>query len=408
VLISGGGLVGLTLALALDQAGLSVVVVDTAAPTTQLAPRHDGRSVALAFAVWRMLGALGVAQRIGAAEPITQILVSDGAVRRATSPLGLHFGEEDLGGEPMGWMVENRHVRLALDSALRARPSITRLAPDTLAGFETGSSSVQATTGSGRRIAARLLVGADGAASAVRTRLNIRSYGWSYGQAALSTTIHLEEGHGGVAHELFLPGGPLALLPLTDSRASIVWSDRAARSRALVSLAPEELGRELTGHLGDGFGAITVLGPTDVWPLKLALAADWTGQRVALAGDAAHVIHPLAGQGLNLGLKDVAALAEVLAAAVAVGEDIGSPLVLERYASWRRADTMTLALACDAFTRLFSNDAGPVRLLRGLGLGLVDRIAPARAFFARHAGGAVGDIPQLLRGKPLSMGAPGR
>lgn len=403
VLVSGGGLAGLTLALALDQAGLSVTVIDTEPPAAQLAPVHDGRSVALASAVWRMLEALDVARRIGAAEPLRQILVSDGNGRSAPSPLALHFGSGDAGGAPMGWLVENRHVRLALDSAVADRPAIVRHAPDAITGFEIDGRAVTARLRGGANVTARLLVAADGARSAVRARLGIRSYGWDYGQSALSTTVGLERGHGGMAQELFLPGGPLALLPLTGGRASIVWSDTRARSQARARLAPAELARQLAGQLGDGFGAISVLGPTDVWPLQLRLAAEWVRPRAALIGDAAHVIHPLAGQGLNLGLKDVAALAEVLMEARRLGEDVGAALVLERYAAWRRADTLTLAMACDGFTRLFSNDSRVLRGLRTAGLAVIDRIGPARAFFVRHAGGGVGDLPRLLQGQPLDM-----
>lgn len=402
VLVAGGGLVGLTLAVALGRAGLSVAVVDRLAPDQPLETNFDGRASALSFAVWRMLGALGIAQHIAQAEPILDILVTDADRRRQPSPLSLQFDRDDAGEEALGWMVENRHIRVALDAAAATCPNLHRLAPDAMDGFEVDGPHVTARLASGRAVRARLLVGADGRQSQVREALKIRSYGWPYRQSALVTTVHLGAGHGGTAYEMFLPDGPLAVLPLSEDRANIVWSQHARLAQARAGLAPDALGHDLTQATGGAFGAMSLVAPAHVWPLELRLAAEWVRPRVTLAGDAAHVIHPLAGQGLNLGLKDVAALAEVLVAAARVGEDIGSTLVLDRYAAWRRADTVTLALACEGFTRLFSNEVGPLRMLRTAGLGLVDTIAPARRFFARHAGGAAGDLPRLLRGEALA------
>lgn len=402
VLIAGGGLVGLTLGIALGRSGMAVAVVDRLAPDQPLEDTFDGRASALSFAVWRMLGALGIADYVAAAEPIRDILVTDADRRRQPSPLSLHFDRDDAGEEALGWMVENRHTRVALDLAAATCPTLHRLAPDSLSSFEVDGPHVTAQLASGLTVRARLLVGADGKTSQVRETLKIRSYGWPYRQSALVTTVHLANGHGGTACEMFLPDGPLAVLPLSDDRANIVWSQDARLAQARAALAPEALGQDLTQATGGAFGAMHLVAPAHVWPLELRLAAEWVRPRVTLAGDAAHVIHPLAGQGLNLGLKDVAALAEVLVAAERVGEDIGSTLVLDRYAAWRRADTVTLALACEGFTRLFSNEIAPLRMLRTAGLGLVDAAAPARRFFARHAGGAAGDLPRLLRGEALA------
>lgn len=402
VLVAGGGLVGLTLAVALGRAGLSVAVVDRLAPDLPLETSFDGRASALSFAVWRMLGALGIAEHVTQAEPILDIVVTDADRHRQPSPLSLHFDRDDAGEEALGWMVENRHIRVALDLAAASCPGLHRLAPDGIAAFEVGGPHVTARLQSGGAVRARLLVGSDGKHSQVREALKIRTYGWPYRQSALVTTVHLEAGHGGTAYEMFLPDGPLAVLPLSEDRANIVWSQDARLARAREAMGAEALGQDLTRATGGAFGVMTVVAPTHVWPLELRLAAEWVRPRVTLAGDAAHVIHPLAGQGLNLGLKDVAALAEVLVTAARVGEDIGSTLVLDRYAAWRRADTVTLALACEGFTRLFSNEFVPLRLLRTAGLGLVDTVAPARRFFARHAGGAAGDLPRLLRGEALA------
>jgi 2-octaprenyl-6-methoxyphenol hydroxylase len=406
VLICGGGLVGLSLALALEQGGLGVAVVDRLPVSERLEPVFDGRASAISWSAWRMLEVLGVSDRIAAAEAITDILVSDarpgGSQGISASPLTLHFGKADAGGVPLGWMVENRHTRLALDAEAATRTRLTRYEQDSVVSFTRSPHCVSARLASGTAIEARLIVGAEGKASPVRDAAGIRTYGWPYRQIAVVATVHLEAGHGGLAHELFLPGGPLALLPLTGNRANIVWSDRSERACAIAALPTADFERELSARLGGRTGQISLEGPVQLWPLRLQLAASFCAERVALCGDAAHVIHPLAGQGLNLGLKDVAALAEVLVEADRLGEDIGSALVLERYARWRRTDTVTLALACEGFTRLFSNDFAPLRLLRTAGMGLVDRIGPLRRMLATQAGGALGDLPRLLRGESLA------
>lgn len=409
VAIAGGGLVGLSLALALDQAGISAAVVDPVAPSDQLEAAYDGRSSAIAFATYRMLQALGVAERIGAVQPIDQILVTDGrpddGLRKpGPSLLTLQFDRQELGGDApaLGYMIENRRMRLALDQAVRDRPGILRLAPATAASTHADAAGAEIALTDGRRVAARLLVGADGRGSKVRASAGIRTYGWSYRQTGLVATVALERPHGGVAHEYFLPNGPFAILPLTEDRASLVWTETDATARALHALAPEALGAELMRRFGDFLGTVTVTGPVWTYPLSMELAAEWVRPRLALAGDAAHGVHPIAGQGLNLGLKDVAALAETLSNARGLGLDIGDLTVLRGYERWRRFDTMALAAGMDMFVRLFSTDAAPVRVLRTLGMGLVDAMGPARRFFMRHAGAATGDLPRLLRGEGLA------
>jgi 2-octaprenyl-6-methoxyphenol hydroxylase len=235
----------------------------------------------------------------------------------------------------------------------------------------------------------------------IREAAGIGALGWPYRQAGVVATVKLERPHNGVAHEYFLPSGPFAILPLTDDRASLVWTESERRAAALRSARPEVFHAHLQRRVGDHIGGAKVEGEVFSYPLALQLAQRLTGPRVALLGDAAHGVHPIAGQGLNLGLKGAAALAEVIVDAIRLGEDIGSEVVLERYAAWRRFDTATLSAGMDAFVRLFSNDITPMRLARGLGMAAVNRIGPARRFFMQEAGGAVGQLPRLLRGEAL-------
>jgi 2-octaprenyl-6-methoxyphenol hydroxylase len=253
----------------------------------------------------------------------------------------------------------------------------------------------------GRAVTAPLLVGAEGRGSVIRSAAGIGAVGWDYPQTGVVATVRMERPHGGVAHEYFLPGGPFAILPLTDNRASLVWTESSARGEALKAARPEVFEAHLARRFGEFLGELTVEGPIFTYPLSLQLAERFVAPRVALLGDSAHGIHPIAGQGLNLGLKGAAALAEVLVDAIRLGEDIGSEVVLARYAAWRTFDTVTLAVGTDLFVRLFSNDNPLLRLVRGVGMAAVNRIAPARKFFMQEAGGAVGDLPRLLRGEAL-------
>jgi 2-octaprenyl-6-methoxyphenol hydroxylase len=411
VLIGGGGLVGQTLALALDSAGLSVVLVDAATPTETLAPHFDGRAFAIAFASYRMWRALGLADSLDPhAQPIEQILVTDGRAIDAQggggpSLLHLHFDRAELagGGEALGYMLENRHIRLALDAALRRRESIRVIAPMAITALARDPAGMTATLADGRSLRASLLVGADGRNSFTRGWCGVRTIGWAYDASALVATVAHERPHGGVAHEYFLPGGPFAILPLTGNRANVVWAEKKRAAEALAAMSKADFLAELARRFGDFLGALDLEGPRFVYPLAMQIAERMVGPRVALAGDAAHAIHPLAGQGLNLGLKDVAALAESVADSVALGLDAGDAAGLARYQRWRRFDNVAMACGMEFFDRLFSNDLAPVRAARRLGLALVDQFGPARRFFMRYAGGEAGALPKLLRGEALRI-----
>jgi 2-octaprenyl-6-methoxyphenol hydroxylase len=275
---------------------------------------------------------------------------------------------------------------------------ITVLAPAAAKALDVTPAGATLTLTDGRTLSAPLVVSAEGRNGILRKAAGIGDIGWSYGQSGVVATVRMEHPHQGVAHEYFLPSGPFAILPLTDNRASLVWTESTERAEALRGASPEAFHSHLMRRFGEFLGKVEMAGPTFVYPLSLSLAERLVAPRLALIGDAAHGVHPIAGQGLNLGLKDAAALAEVVALALRNGEDIGAEATLERYARWRRFDNVSNALAFDGFVRLFSNDNPLLRLARGVGMAAVNRIAPARRFFMHEAGGGVGDLPKLLRG----------
>ncbi|MBA4013046.1 MAG: 2-octaprenyl-6-methoxyphenyl hydroxylase [Phenylobacterium sp.] len=409
VIIAGAGMAGATLALALKSAGLEPLLIDPVVFDDQVAPTFDGRASAIAYASFRQWRTLGLAAEIEPyAQRIEQILVTDGfspgAAARQSSPFYLRFDSAEIAersaGEPLGYMLENRRTRAALAAGV-ARAKIRVEAPAKVAGvvFESGAAAV--TLEDGRTLRAPLVVGAEGRGSVVRKATGIGVTGWDYPQTGVVATVRLARGHEGVAHEYFLPGGPFAILPLTDDRASLVWTESRPKAAALKAASPQAFHAHLQRRFGEFLGAATLDGDVFTYPLSLQLAERLTAPRAVLLGDAAHGIHPIAGQGLNLGLKGAAALAQVLVEAARLGEDIGSELVLERYARWRSFDTVMLAAATDVFTRLFSNDNPVLRLARGVGMAAVNRIGPARRFFMEDAGGATGDLPRLLRGEAL-------
>jgi 2-octaprenyl-6-methoxyphenol hydroxylase len=409
VIIVGAGMAGVTLALALDSVRLKTILVDPQPFDLQAEPTFDGRASAISFAAFRQWRALGATPWLEEhAQRIEQILVTDGKAPGAGAgramPAFLRFDAAEIAdrtdGEALGYMLENRHIRAGLAQAARAA-NLEVLAPERVTGVETSPGLARVPLAGGRVLSAPLVVGADGRGSLVRREAGIDTIGWSYSHTAVVATVDLEYDHQGVAYEHFLPSGPFAILPLTGRRASLVWTESDKRAAALKAARPEAFDAYLARRFGDFVGRVEAAGHRFTYPLSLQLADRLTAPRVSLLGDAAHAIHPIAGQGLNMGLKDVAALAQVLAEAARLGEDIGGELVLERYARWRGVDNIGVALATDAFTRLFSNDLSLLRLARGAGMAIVNRIGPARRFFMGEAGGAVGDLPRLLRGEAL-------
>ncbi|WP_149143080.1 FAD-dependent monooxygenase [Gemmobacter caeruleus] len=402
ILIAGGGLNGPALALALAQGGLKVIVVDSRPAPARAEAGFDGRAYALALASRRLLAVTGVWPRIESPQPILKIKASDGVAGRGPSPLWLGFDSAELEEGPMGFMVEDRHLYAAFLAALRDMPGITLLSGETVTAQEVDPQGVTVTLASGRQIAARLLVGCDGRQSGVASRAGIRRSGWGYGQTALVTAIRHEKHHEGTAHQFFMPSGPLAILPLAGGHhSSIVWSESDATAQAIHALDDDGYLAALRPRFGDFLGEIALAGARFTYPLNLTLANSFVAPRVALVGDAAHGVHPIAGQGLNLGLRDVAALAQVVIEAHRRGEDFGSLTTLEQYQRWRRFDSTVLALGMDSVNRLFSNDNPLLRAGRDLGLGLVNAMPGLRRGFMRQAAGLTGDLPRLLAGRPI-------
>ncbi|WP_076445108.1 FAD-dependent monooxygenase [Roseivivax lentus] len=397
IAIVGGGLAGGATALALARAGLSVTLLDAAPRAVLDDPAFDGRSYAMALASTRLLRNLGLWDALEAhAQPMQEIKVTDGRVGDAAVALGLHFDAAELEEGPMGYMIEDRHLRRAMLDRLDATPGITIRNETRVTGQSVGDSGATLTLADGTTLSADLVVGADGRQSGTAQRAGIGRTGWDYPQTALVCAIAHERPHHGVAHQLFLPSGPLAILPLTGNRSSIVWSERRGLAEEIDRLSDAEYLSVLRPRFGDFLGEISLAGARYTYPLNLTLAQSFTAPRVALVGDAAHGIHPIAGQGLNAGLRDVAALAHVLTAARRRGEAIGSDAVLDRYARWRRFDTAALGMATDLFNRLFSNDSALLRTARDLGMMAVNRLPSLRRGFMREAAGLNGDLPDLM------------
>jgi len=398
IVVSGGGMVGLSLGLALAQGGFRTVVADAAPLSAQLDEKFDGRVSALAYASIRMYRALWVWPAMAPhAQPIREILVTDGAPGRAASPFSLHFDAGEVGAPELGAIVENRHIRAALQARALDEKNLTLIAPAAVTGVTVEAGGVSAAMG--ETVKASLAIAADGRVSPLREAQGIKTIGWSYPQTGIVATVEHERPHNGVAYEHFLPAGPFAILPMTGNRSSLVWTEKKELAPAILKLDEARFNAELSRRFGAHLGAVKAAGPRWSYPLSFHIARDFVRPRFAMAGDCAHGIHPIAGQGLNLGLKDAAALAEVLLDAARLGQDIGALDVLKRYERWRRFDSVAMAASTDALNRLFSNDIAPLRALRDIGMGIVDSIGPARRFFMRHAGGDVGKLPRLMRGE---------
>ena len=401
IVIVGGGLNGPALALALAQGGLDVTLVDARAAPDRSARAFDGRAYALAVASKRLLEVLGVWSCIAEqSQPIFKISTSDGHAGMTATPSFLSFDAAEIEEGPMGFMIEDRFLYTALLAAVADRPRITLVSGDT-AVAQTVSDSVAVTLGSGRQIVTPLLIGADGRASKTASRAGISRVGWEYGQTALVTAVVHAKPHHGTAHQFFMPSGPLAILPLPGNQSSVVWSEDRAAASAIQALPDSEYLAALRPRFGDFLGQISLAGDRFTYPLSLSIAASFVAPRVALVGDAAHGVHPLAGQGLNLGLRDVGALAQVLIEAHRRGEDIGAADVLQRYQRWRRFDTTSLGLGMDMINRLFSNKSAVLRTARGIGLNLVNQLPGLRRNFIRQAAGLSGDLPRLLAGRQI-------
>ncbi len=407
VIIVGGGMAGMTLALALQSGGLEVALIEKQPFSAQLDASYDGRASAIAYACFRQWKALGVGDALEAdACRMDEIFVTDGhlpgAASRKPLPFFLNFKADEIsdrtGDEPLGYMLENRRVRQVLYEAIKDR-HINLIVPAAVVSSTEVGAFAEVTLDTGQTLRATLIVSAEGRNSGLRDRAGIGHINWDYDQSAVVATVQMERPHNHVAYEHFLPSGPFAILPLNDNRACIVWSEKHAKAKALMTVSDGLFHDHLMGRFGDFLGEVSVVGPKFIYPLGLGLAEEMYKGRLALLGDSAHGIHPIAGQGLNLGLKDVAALAEVLIEAARLGEDLGSPLVLERYARWRRFDNVSTSVIMDGFVRLFSNGNPLLRTVRDVGMGLFNKVPLLRQFVMEDAGAATGDLPKLLRGE---------
>jgi 2-octaprenyl-6-methoxyphenol hydroxylase len=399
VIIFGGGMIGLALAGALDSSGLSAIVVDPADPAPRASSAFDGRTSAVSSSSMRILETIGVTAHLTEPGcPIRRIAVADGL-----EPGGLHFDAED--DEPLGWMHENRNLRAALQARAEAGKSTWLLWKSRVTSVDRGEHGVTAALADGRKLHAPLLVAADGRNSATREAADIRVARWKYDHQAIVSVLRHERPHDHVAYEIFYPTGPFALLPMTDDtgghRSAIVWSVPQADAAGWLSLDDEDFAAEAEAAMGGFLGRVALLAPRSSFPLGFHHAAQIVARRLALAGDAAHAIHPIAGQGLNLGFRDVAALAEVLVEGARLGLDLGDAQLLDRYQRWRSLDSLSVAFATDSLTRIYGVPGKTASAIRRFGMGLVGRIAPLRNRLMSDARGTSGDLPLLLRGLPI-------
>ncbi|MBB6252692.1 UbiH/UbiF/VisC/COQ6 family ubiquinone biosynthesis hydroxylase [Nitrospirillum iridis] len=399
VAIVGGGLAGLSLAAALGTAGVRTICIDRDSPAHQLTATFDGRTTAISHGSMKILDGAGVwAHLNGDAGPILDIRVTD-----QNRPTFLHYDHREVGDQPFGYIVENVVLRRAQFARLAELPSVTHLAPVAVTALERGPTMATISLADGRRVRARLVVGADGRGSLCRKDAGIRLVGDDYDQTAIAVTVEHEFPHHGVAVEMFLPSGPFAMLPLTGNRTSIVWSDKSAAVPYYMGLDDAAFTAELQSRIGDWLGVVRPVGGRHSYPLSWRHAERYIDRRLALVSETIHAMHPIAGQGLNMGLRDLAALAEVIVDAWRLGLDVGGAATLERYQRWRRFDNVSLLGVTDGLTRLFSNDIGPLKVARGLGLAAVNAppLKPLKKLFMRHAMGIVGDLPRLVRGERL-------
>ena len=399
VIIFGGGLVGLVLASALDSSGLSTIVVDPADPAPRTTAAFDGRTSAVSSSSMRMLETIGVAEHLAEPGcPILTITVADGL-----KPGGLHFEPDD--DEPLGFMHENRHLRAALQARAEARPNAWLLWKSKIADVNRGDHGVVVALEDGRKLFAPLLVAADGRNSPMREAAGIRVARWRYDHQAIVSVLRHERAHENVAYEIFYPTGPFALLPMNDDkgghRSAIVWSVPEDDAAGWLSLNDEDFAAEAQAAMGGFVGRIEMLAPRSSFPLGFHHAAQITAKRLALVGDSAHAIHPIAGQGLNLGFRDAAALAQVLVEGARLGLDLGDRQLLDRYQRWRSLDSLSVAVATDSLTRIYGVPGKTASAIRRFGMGLIERVSPIRNRLMNEARGTSGELPLLLRGLPI-------
>lgn len=398
LIIVGGGLNGLALALAAASAGFSVTIIDALPTAVRSLREFDGRSYALALTSKRLLQGIGVWGAVADhAQPMLEIKVTDGRAGEGAAPWMIHFDHAEIEEGPMGFLVEDRHLRAAFLAAMDGSNLITQIDSARVVAQEIMPDGVTVTLDSGDIVSGRLLIGSDGRGSGTAKRAGISRIGWGYDQTAVVCAVAHDKPHGGIAHQFFMPNGPLAILPLTGNRSSIVWSETTDRAAQLMTLDDDQFLDALRPAFGSFLGQISLEGARFSYPLGLTLAQSFIADRVALIGDAAHGVHPIAGQGLNAGLRDVAALTQVLSEAHARGEDIGAAQPLARYQTWRRFDTTTLALATDTFNRLFSNDNPLLRAARDIGMAAINATPTLRRGFIREAAGLTGDLPKLMQ-----------
>ena len=398
IAIIGGGLAGSLMALAASNSGFSVCIIDATGTEPQKDPDFDGRSYAMAMASGRMLKALGLWEDLETdAEPILDIKVTDGTVGEQPSPFFLHFEKYGLDEGPMGHMIEDRHLRSLLQRRLIDNENIKYLSGRRLEDQSTQKTSSILTIDDGGQVHARLVICADGRNSTSAKRAGVTYIGWKYAQSALVCALEHEHSHNGFAYQHFMPPGPLAILPLKDNRCSIVWTETSKNAHTIMAMDNDAYLDVLRPRFGDFLGEIKLVGERFFYPLDMSVAKSFIAERVAVIGDAAHGMHPIAGQGLNAGMRDIAALTQLCQEAKERGEDFGSQAVLARYQEWRRFDATALALTMDAFNRLFSNDNYLLRSLRTIGMGVVNRLPSTKRTFMREAAGLTGNLPNLMR-----------
>lgn len=401
ILIVGGGLNGPALALACANAGLTVTIIDKINTAKLSSDTFDGRGYALSLSSQRLLKAIGVWDAVKSnAQPILDVKVTDGKAGDGPAPFMLEFDHAETDDGPVGFMVEDRYLRVALLSALVAHPRITQI-EGMVTAQTTDAALAQVTLDDGTVLTSPLIIGCDGRTSGTALRAGIGRTGWGYDQTALVCAIAHEKPHNGCAHQYFMPAGPLAILPLPGNKSSIVWTEKTKAAAEIQALSDADYLEVLRPIFGDFLGEIALAGKRFTYPLNLTLANAFAAPRVALVGDAAHGMHPIAGQGLNAGFKDVGALSEVIVEAHRRGEDIGRIDVLERYQQWRRFDVASQAVMTDGFNKLFSNNNPILRLGRDIGMGIVNALPTVRRAAMREAAGVSGDLPKLMQGKPL-------